>query len=221
MNTVFDQIANGTATMQSMYGIADWRAGFVIYQNLQRRATGESLDDGEFGLWMAYEPDAAQLLLIEIDEIAQQVRIALEDAAADTQPTRSNTMQITEDALINTAAVASAMNIDKPLLTDWGWGCVELYHAITEWAGIVTEEEAHLSAVLTELDEGWPGVFAYAVSEEVGVAVRKLIQSYAEVSHERVRSDTRLQIRQFCAEHPAVFDAYLLLSLAANPAPTE
>jgi hypothetical protein len=86
---LFDQIAYGTATMQSIVGINGWRAGFVVHQNLCRRAAGQSLDDGEFGLWMAYEPDEARMLLDEIDEIAQQVRIALEDAATITHA-RSN-----------------------------------------------------------------------------------------------------------------------------------
>lgn len=82
---VLEQVACGIATMQAMCGIADWRVGFVVYQNMQRRAAGESLADGEFGLWMAYEQGEAQLMLEEIDETARMVHSALVEAAAATK----------------------------------------------------------------------------------------------------------------------------------------
>lgn len=121
------------------------------------------------------------------------------------------------DLLINTAAIASAMRIDNQLLKQWGHGCVELYDAIGEWAAIVSEEEAHLEAAIEALDDGWPGVFAYEVSEKLGWDLRQRIMTETEITQEWVRGATREQITAYCSDSRqagAIRDAYLTRSLA-------
>jgi hypothetical protein len=128
---------------------------------------------------------------------------------------------VNNDILINTAAIAAEMRIDNPLLKAWGHGCVELYDAIGEWAEIVTEEEDHLNAVLNERDEGWPGVFAYEVTEEVGGSLRERIVANIDITDQWVRQRTRERIAHYCRsalDTQTVIDAYLTRSLATNPA---
>lgn len=105
------------------------------------------------------------------------------------------------DLLINTAAMTAAMDVHSgaELLDKWGWGCVELYQAIGEWAEIVTEEGAILWAALEEAGEEARGVFAYEVTEEVGVWIRRGIMEGQEIYHKAVREATRVLIKEFCA----------------------
>lgn len=127
-------------------------------------------------------------------------------------------MHITNNALANAAAIAATININDTLLEAWGEGCVELYEQIGAWATIVTEEENLLSKALTELDEGWPGVFAYEVTEDVAVLVRKVLLDGGVPSPEQVREWVRELIIEFCSYDWAegVRDAYLTASKEAN-----
>lgn len=127
-------------------------------------------------------------------------------------------MHITNNALTNAAAIATAIKIDDALLDAWGEGCVELYEQIGEWATIVTEEETLLSEALDTLDEGWPGVFAYEVTEEVAVKIRGVLLECGMPSPEQVREWTRELIIEFCSVSWAkeVRDAYLAASKVAS-----
>lgn len=124
-------------------------------------------------------------------------------------------MHITSDKGVNVAALTSGVRITNKLLHTWGMGCVELYQAISEWADIVTQEEDCLSKVLAEEETGWPGVFAYEVTESVGADIRRSIKAGTVPDDEYVREWTRLAIISFCrnAENPlAVTAAYRALS---------
>ena len=124
-------------------------------------------------------------------------------------------MHITSDKGVNAIALSAGVNITNELLDKWGMGCVELYHAISEWADIVTQEEDCLSKVLAEEETGWPGVFAYEVTESVGADIRRSIEVGTVPTDECVREWTRLAIISFCrnAENPlAVTAAYRELS---------
>lgn len=127
-------------------------------------------------------------------------------------------MHITNNALANAAAIASAININDALLTAWGEGCVELYEQIGEWATIVTEEENLLSVALDTLDEGWPGVFAYEVTEEVAVKIREALLAGDMPEPKQVREWVRELIIEFCSYDWAeeVRDAYLAASKVAG-----
>ena len=127
-------------------------------------------------------------------------------------------MHITNIALVNAAALATAIKIDDALLEAWGEGCVELYDQIGEWATIVTEEETLLSEALDTLDEGWPGVFAYEVTEEVAVRIRGVLLECGMPSPEQVREWTRELIINFCSYDWAqeVRAAYLAASKVAS-----
>lgn len=127
-------------------------------------------------------------------------------------------MHITNNALANTAAIAAAININDTLLEAWGEGCVELYEQIGEWATTVTEEENLLSAALDTLDEGWPGVFAYEVTEEVAVKIRDALLGGGMPGSNRVREWVRELIIEFCSYDWAeeVRDAYLTASNVAS-----
>lgn len=127
-------------------------------------------------------------------------------------------MHITNNALANAAALATAIKIDDALLEAWGEGCVELYEQIGAWATIVTEEETLLSEALDTLDEGWPGVFAYEVTEEVAVKIRGALLEGGMPGPNRVREWTRELIIKFCSYDWAqeVRDAYLAASKVAS-----
>lgn len=127
-------------------------------------------------------------------------------------------MHITNIALVNAAALATAIKIDDALLEAWGEGCVELYEQIGEWATIVTEEENLLSEALDTIDEGWPGVFAYEVTEEVAVKIRGVLLECGMPSPEQVREWVRELIIEFCSYDWAkeVRAAYLAASKVAS-----
>lgn len=127
-------------------------------------------------------------------------------------------MHITNNALANAAAIAAAININGALLDAWGEGCVELYVQIGEWATIVTEEENLLSEALEALDEGWPGVFAYEVTEEVAVKIREALLAGDMPPSKQVREWVRELIIEFCSVSWAkeVRDAYLAASKVAS-----
>lgn len=107
-------------------------------------------------------------------------------------------MHITNDTLVNTAALTTAMHITDTLLDAWGQGCVELYQAIGEWAVIITEEEKHLTEALNETGECWPGVFAYEVTEDVGAGIRNAILLNNAPSADVVRKAVRTSVIRFC-----------------------
>jgi hypothetical protein len=125
-------------------------------------------------------------------------------------------MHITADKGVNVAALTSALRINDKLLSQWAVGCVELYQAISDWAGAVTEEEEFLSQAIAKHEDGWPGVFAYEVAECVGTCLREHIKRDYTCTPPDVRRITRTAIVDFChgAEHPRrVIIAYLKLSL--------
>lgn len=127
-------------------------------------------------------------------------------------------MHITNNALTNAAAIAAAININGALIDAWGEGCVELYGQIGEWATIVTEEENLLSEALDALDDGWPGVFAYEVTEEVAVKIREALLAGDMPKPEQVREWVRELIITFCSYEWAkeVRNAYLAASKGAG-----
>lgn len=128
-------------------------------------------------------------------------------------------MHITNNALANAAALAAAIHINNALLEAWGEGCVELYEQIGEWATIVTEEENLLSESLEALDEGWPGVFAYEVTEGVAVKIRGALLEGGMPSPEQVREWVRELIIEFCSYDwwaKEVRNAYLAASKAVS-----
>uniref|UniRef100_A0AB74UMW8 Uncharacterized protein n=1 Tax=Aeromonas phage vB_AdhaP_MF TaxID=3367373 RepID=A0AB74UMW8_9CAUD len=117
-------------------------------------------------------------------------------------------MHITTDVRVTTAALAAAINPldDSPLLDVWDQGCVELYHQIGEWAGVIDKIEARVSELVEEHDGDWPGVFAYEVTENVGTAIRKAILSgdAKVLDGAWVRMVTLTIAAQFCGESPAI-----------------
>lgn len=127
-------------------------------------------------------------------------------------------MHITNNALTNAAAMTAAMPITDKLLEAWGAGCVELYHAIGEWAAIVTEEENLFSEALDVHEEGWPGVFAYEVTEEVGRLIRIEVLQGGCPDAKKVREWTREAIAEFCNGNwgGEVLKTYLTTSKAAG-----
>lgn len=124
-------------------------------------------------------------------------------------------MHITNDAMVNTAALTAALDVHHgDLLARWGDGCVELYQEIGEWADVVTKEEEYLSEAIDRYDDGWPGVFAYEVTEEVGMEIRRAILAGHEVCNTRVQRKTREYIQAFCrnCDNEGVVAYYLALS---------
>ncbi|UAK70916.1 hypothetical protein [Aeromonas enteropelogenes] len=95
---------------------------------------------------------------------------------------------------------------------------MELYEQIGAWATIVTEEENLLSEALDTLDEGWPGVFAYEVTEEVAVKIRDALLGGGMPGSNRVRDWTRELITEFCREDESgeVLKTYLAASKAVS-----
>lgn len=101
-------------------------------------------------------------------------------------------------ALVNTAAMAAALNVDDDLLYAWSDPVVGLYQKIGEWATIVTEEETILEQAMREHDEEWPGVFAYEVTEEVGRKIRASIVDGTIPDGPQVRAWVRTIIGEYC-----------------------
>lgn len=117
-------------------------------------------------------------------------------------------MHITTDVRVTTAALAAAINPldDSPLLDVWDQGCVELYHQIGEWAGVIDKIEDRVSELVEKYDGDWPGVFAYEVTENVGTAIRKAILEGkgSEIDEKWVMSVALALAVQFCGESPAI-----------------
>ncbi|MEM0550198.1 MULTISPECIES: hypothetical protein [Aeromonas] len=131
-------------------------------------------------------------------------------------------MHTTNNATLNAVAIASSMGIDNSLLEAWGNGCVELYGFIGECATLVTQEEEYLTDALNATQEGWPGVFAYEVSEAVATKIRAAISAGDAPSDALVVEWTREQIEEFCRNETNgvdVWEAYKYRSVTlANSA---
>ena len=123
-------------------------------------------------------------------------------------------MHITCDKGVNAAALTEGLRITSKLLKDWGMGCVELYQCISAWAAVITMEEHCLASALKESEYGWPGVFAYEVTEELGAQLRRKIKNGDLPSEQEVLERTRIQIARFCdscdvTERDKIVSAYL------------
>ncbi|AEZ65042.1 hypothetical protein F401_gp17 [Aeromonas phage phiAS7] len=122
-------------------------------------------------------------------------------------------MHIMTDVLVTAAALAAAINPldDSPLLDVWDQGCVELYHQIGEWAGVIDKIEAKVSELVEKHDGDWPGVFAYEVTENVGTAIRAAILEGKgdEISEQWVQSAALALAVKFCGECPVIKEELL------------
>jgi hypothetical protein len=107
-------------------------------------------------------------------------------------------MHIENDKGVNVAALTCGLNVTDDLIKAWGQGGVELYHELSDWADIVTTEEGILAMLLEEQDEGWPGVFVYEVTEELGAHLRPIIMADDAVTKEYVLTKTRELVCTFC-----------------------
>ena len=117
-------------------------------------------------------------------------------------------MKNTTNVAVNAIALSCAMRIDDALLDAWGHGCVELYEDIAYWADLVTAEEGHLKEALAGCNAGWPGVFAYEVTESVGADLAVLIRGGYEVMKRDVVNLTRSRVADFCRDEEKGFEVW-------------
>ncbi|MNG15378.1 hypothetical protein D3C84_992000 [compost metagenome] len=78
----------------------------------------------------------------------------------------------------------------------------------------MTKEEEYLSEAIDRYNDGWPGVFAYEVTESVGREIRAAILAGQDVCAVRVLRETREYIQLFCqnCDNDEVVAYYLALS---------